>query len=87
MVHESLPILAENAFGSHPRRVFSVRYELPIPFHGANTGSNPVGDAKSFNNLRALRFSRGTVISRKKHDWWANPRCSDIKDGEFKGHK
>jgi len=33
-----------------------------------------VGDAKSFNNLRALRFSRGTVISREKRDWWVNPR-------------
>jgi hypothetical protein len=43
-------------------------------FHGVNTGSNPVGDAKSFNNLRALRFSRGTVISREKRDWWVNPR-------------
>jgi hypothetical protein len=32
------------------------------PFHGVNTGSNPVGDANFFNNLHATRFSRGTLI-------------------------
>jgi hypothetical protein len=37
--------------------------------------------------LRAIRFSRGTVISRQKHDWWVNPGLYDIKDDEFKGHK
>src|SRR5947208_1226151 len=39
MVHESLPTPTESAFGSHPRRVFSVCYELPSPFHGDT--SNP----------------------------------------------
>jgi|SRR5215471_1854825 len=46
MVHESLPAATSYAFGSHPRRVFSIRYLLIGFFHGGNTGSNPVGDAK-----------------------------------------
>jgi hypothetical protein len=41
-------------FGSHPRRVFSVSYELTRFFHGANEGSNPSGDANQFNNFHAI---------------------------------
>jgi len=36
MIHEAFPTLTETALGS---------------FHGGNTGSNPVGDAKSFQEL------------------------------------
>jgi len=38
-------------------------------FHGGNTGSNPVGDANSFNDLQARRFSRGTLIRSRLHRW------------------
>ena len=41
MVHESGPTYY--AFGSHPRRVFSISYLLTGFFHGGNTDSNPVG--------------------------------------------
>ena len=46
MVHEFFPKFTESDFGSHPRRMLSVSYVLFGPFHGGNTGSNPVGDAK-----------------------------------------
>src|SRR6266481_2219095 len=46
MIHETFPSLTETASGSHPCCVVSVTY-----FHGGNTGSNPVGDAKSFQEL------------------------------------
>ncbi len=74
MIHELLPSPTETASGSHPCCVVSVTYDQTQCFHGGHTGSNPVGDAKPFNNLRALRFSRGTVISGEKRDWWVNPR-------------
>ena len=45
MIHELFPTLTETALGSHPRCVVSVTYGLVAPFHGGNTGSNPVGDA------------------------------------------
>ena len=51
MIHELLLSLTESAFGSHPCRVVSVTYRQLRPFHGGNTGSNPVGDAKSFQQL------------------------------------
>ncbi len=46
MIHELFPSLTETAFGSHPCRVVSVTYDRTSCFHGGNTGSNPVGDAK-----------------------------------------
>jgi hypothetical protein len=61
MIHEAFPSLTETASGSHPCCVVSVTYDRTF-FHGGNTGSNPVGDANFFNNLHALRFSRGTLI-------------------------
>jgi hypothetical protein len=44
----------KHAFGSHPRRVFSISYPLTGFFHGANEGSNPSGDANSFNDFQAI---------------------------------
>jgi hypothetical protein len=35
-------------------RQFSISYELLSLFHGGNTGSNPVGDAKSFQQLTVI---------------------------------
>jgi hypothetical protein len=46
MIHELFPSLTETASGSHPCRVVSATYRKLRPFHGGNTGSNPVGDAK-----------------------------------------
>ncbi len=47
MIHETFLSVAESAFGSHPCRVVSVTYRKLRPFHGANAGSNPAGDANS----------------------------------------
>jgi hypothetical protein len=57
MIHEALPTTTETAFGSHPRRVF----------HGGNTGSNPVGDAKPFQELAA---NRRKFCRHKKAQLW-----------------
>jgi hypothetical protein len=54
MVHEPVPTTTKHAFGSHPRRVFSISYLLTGFFHGANEGLNPVGDA----NQTIIVFSR-----------------------------
>ena len=54
MIHELFPFLTESAFGSHPRRVVSVSYRKLRPFHGANAGSNPAGDAKSMPCKRTI---------------------------------
>jgi hypothetical protein len=54
MVHEPVPTTTKHAFGSHPRRVFSISYLLTGFFHGGNTGSNPVGDAKSFQSVARI---------------------------------
>src|SRR5207302_3572732 len=37
----------------------SITYDSVLPFHGGNTGSNPVGDAKSFQQLTAICQFRG----------------------------
>jgi len=50
MIHELFPSLTETASGSHPCCVVSVTYDR-THFHGGNTGSNPVGDAKSYQEL------------------------------------
>jgi hypothetical protein len=60
MIQELFPSLIETASGSHPCRVVSVTYRKLRPFHGGNTGSNPVGDANLINNLRNCRFWRTT---------------------------
>jgi hypothetical protein len=53
MIHETFLSLTESAFGSHPCRVVSVTYRKLRPFHGGNTGSNPVGDATKIKDLTA----------------------------------
>ena len=60
-VHRSL--CSERVFArSHPYRIVSVSYGRASPFHGGNTGSNPVGDAKSFQSLtRESPETRGTT--------------------------
>ena len=45
MVHLPFLKLTEGVFGCHPHRIVSIRYGRGAPFHGGNTGSNPVGDA------------------------------------------
>src|SRR6516162_11122485 len=59
MIHERLPTLTETAFGSHPCCVVSVTYVKTHCFHGGNTGANPVGDAKPFQNLSWPACARG----------------------------
>src|SRR5579862_842118 len=44
-----------------PRRL---AWPRTSPFHGGNTGSNPVGDANLINNLWNCRFRRATGDSR-----------------------
>jgi hypothetical protein len=53
MIHELLLSPTETASGSHPCCVVSVTYHRPSYFHGGNTGSNPVGDAKSFQKFKS----------------------------------
>ena len=61
MIHEAFPTVTETAFGSHPCRVVSVTYRKRRPFHGGNTGSNPVGDTKSNQRFtRKLDLHRDT---------------------------
>jgi hypothetical protein len=68
MVHEPVPTTTKHAFGSHPRRVFSISYLLTGFFHGGNTGSNPVGDANNLNDLSELRlFAEGLKGFDKKN--------------------
>jgi hypothetical protein len=54
MIHELFPSLTETASGSHPCCVVSVTYDRTLHFHGGNTGSNPVRDAKSINTLHEI---------------------------------
>ena len=63
MIHELLLSPTETASGSHPCCVVSVTYHRPS-FHGGNTGSNPVGDAKSFQEL-AKRYLN---VDTKRHN-------------------
>ena len=66
MIHETFLYLTETAFGSHPCRVVSVTYLQLRPFHGGNTGSNPVGDANLINHLRNCWFWRTTGYATVK---------------------
>ena len=68
MIQEAFPCLTETASGSHPCSVVSVAYDQTSFFHGGNTGSNPVGDAKSIiykNDVYSLfGFSRNAANGR-----------------------
>ena len=46
---------SQTAFGRQPCPTMSMGYGSLGPFHGGNTGSNPVGDAKSFKHLALTR--------------------------------
>jgi hypothetical protein len=59
---KSVPATTSYAFRSHPRRVFSISYLLTGFFHGANAGSNPAGDAKLINSLRAILRSVSFMV-------------------------
>jgi hypothetical protein len=43
---------ASNLFRRVPALVMSYSCDLRADFHGGNTGSNPVGDAKPLNDLQ-----------------------------------
>jgi hypothetical protein len=54
-------------------------------FHGVNTGSNPVGDAKSLSNMQGLSFSAlrwSTVKAVSPQEFNGSP---NVKDDEFEG--
>jgi hypothetical protein len=65
--------------------VVSYVYDLASRFHGGNTGSNAVGDAKSLNNLQGLKFWRATVIHSQSGIAPRIQRIADVKDNEFEG--
>ena len=46
MVQLFVPSVPLCGLVSHPYRVVSISYRRVFHFHGGNTGSNPVGDAK-----------------------------------------
>ena len=58
MIHETFLCLTETAFGSHPCRVVSVTYRKLRPFHGGNTGSNPVGTPNLTSSLSSSQEAR-----------------------------
>src|ERR1700683_139798 len=55
-------VVTINGASSTPPNIRPRRLAWPrtSPFHGGNTGSNPVGDANLINNLRNCRFWRAT---------------------------
>ena len=64
MIHETFLYLTETAFGSHPCRVVSISYRTLRPFHGGNTGSNPVEDA---NLISALHGNPIRIAIHRKY--------------------
>ena len=62
MIHETFLSLTETAFGRHPCRIVSITYRALRPFHGGNTGSNPVGDANHlvYSQRLTVRVRRRT---------------------------
>ena len=53
---ETCPFVVQWLGGMRPRRL---AWPRTSPFHGGNTGSNPVGDAKSFHQHTAICNFRG----------------------------
>jgi hypothetical protein len=49
----------------YPCRVVSISYQILSPFHGGNTGSNPVGDANISPPRCRLLCGRRDVPGRK----------------------
>jgi hypothetical protein len=54
MVLLPAPTVPESALLCHPCRLVSISYQTGDHFHGDNTGSNPVGDAKQNKRVTAL---------------------------------
>jgi hypothetical protein len=58
MVHLFVQNVPYCGLVSHPYRIVSISYRWILHFHGGNTGSNPVGDAKNqqltSNQLHAM---------------------------------
>ena len=65
-----LPQGSKTAFQSQPCHWFTISYSRWRPFHGGNTGSNPVGDANHFNNLQEQPRS---VRHRVRHRAFSDP--------------
>jgi hypothetical protein len=49
--------MPESVLLRYPCRLVSISYETDDPFHGDNTGSNPVGDANKTKDLDQLLSS------------------------------
>src|SRR5215469_9116212 len=54
----SVSITSLQGVAKRPRLVITTFWNLLAPFHGGNTGSNPVGDAKYYQELRRKTRSR-----------------------------
>ncbi len=85
MIHELLLSPTETASGSHPCCVVSVTYHRPSHFHGGNTGSNPVGDAKIPKNLEESALSNQgpfgsnkLLESRRDRLWFGTVRHDQL---------
>jgi len=48
-----------NKLLSHQKRPRRLAWPRTSPFHGGNTGSNPVGDANKIKDLLETRFFAG----------------------------
>jgi hypothetical protein len=55
--------MPESVLLRYPCHLISTTYQALSHFHGDNTGSNPVGDANHFSNLRAsMIFSYVRIV-------------------------
>ena len=75
MIHEPFPSLTETAFGSHPCRVVSVTYRKLRPFHGGNTGSNPVGDTTCLSSTGFLIDGAEGALGKREGETYATDVC------------
>jgi hypothetical protein len=96
MVHESVPTATSYAFGSHPRRVFSIRYLLPGFFHcGAFKMDRRYSEVDNPKNMLLktkreiawpLQISRSEFLGVEQTDYAYNARllllaCSCASSG------
>jgi hypothetical protein len=65
----------------------SISYNMLSFFHGGNTGSNPVGDAKSFQKFKSAgSFFAGTawmksfVVASVRFPWTTNIRAPTFRN-------
>jgi hypothetical protein len=55
--------MPESVLLRYPCHLISTTYQALSHFHGDNTGSNPVGDANNFSDLRAsMIFSYVRIV-------------------------